>query len=68
MKPFFMVYGMGQGAPTARHDSFSRAKAEAERLARNNPGIEFYVLATVGCARKTDVEFTPLNTDDLVPF
>lgn len=71
--PFWMIYGMGQGSPTARHHSFETAKAEAERLARVCPGTEFYVLQTVGVAKKTDVDFRhiskdgPSSTDDL-PF
>lgn len=54
---FWMVYGLDQGAPTARHSSRSRAEDEARRLARNCPGIKFFVLETVACAEKIDVVF-----------
>lgn len=74
---FWMVYGMGQGQPTARHKTFDSARAEASRLARLNPGIDFFVLEAVGAARKVDVEFTDLRRlagevgrtlDDDIPF
>jgi hypothetical protein len=44
---FWMVYGAGQGAPTARHKSFDSARTEAERLARMVPGVRFFILETV---------------------
>lgn len=66
-EPFFMVYGLGQGAPTLCHPSFESAKAESERLAAKHPGITFYVLASVGKARRVDVEFTPIDLDP-IPF
>lgn len=62
---FWMVYGTGQGAPTFRHGTFEGAKAEAERLARQSPGIEFYVLRSIGRARRVDVEYTEC---DAIPF
>jgi len=62
-----MIYGLGQGVPTVVHDSIESANREAERLARSVPGTPFYVLATVGCAIKADVEFRQINVDD-IPF
>lgn len=44
---FWMVYGMGQGAPTVRHHAEEHAVAEAKRLSRSHPGIRFFVLASV---------------------
>lgn len=44
---FWMVYGKDQRAPTVRHMTRWQAQQEAQRLAKNNPGIEFYVLAAV---------------------
>lgn len=44
---FWMVYGMGQGAPTAMHRTVESAVAEAKRLSRSHPGIRFFVLASV---------------------
>jgi hypothetical protein len=54
---FWMVYGMNQGAPTARHGSEEIAKQEAQRLARNNPGTAFYVLKAIGVAERVDVTY-----------
>lgn len=72
-EPFWMVYGLGQGAPTFKHDTPDAAKTEAERLARISPGTTFYVLQTVGRARKHDVDFQPIKSshrgfDDDLPF
>ncbi len=41
---FWMVYGVGQRAPTYRHPSAHAAEREAIRLAKECPGIEFVVL------------------------
>lgn len=41
---FWMVYGHNQRAPTYEHLSYSAAEAEARRLAREAPGITFFVL------------------------
>lgn len=76
-QPFFMVYGMGQRQPTVRHKSIGSATREAERLAREHPGIEFYVLVTVSVSRRVDVQTAPLVHkhfvdamlhDDEIPF
>lgn len=69
---FWMVYGMNQRQPTIRHKSLGSARAEAERLARTCPGIDFFVLEAVGAARKVDVEYVDLRSardaDDEIPF
>jgi hypothetical protein len=39
-----MVYGIGQGRPTHKHDSEHSAQQEATRLARSMPGVQFVVL------------------------
>lgn len=41
---FFMVWRQGGGVPTVQHPTLGLAEAEAERLARANPGREFFVL------------------------
>lgn len=69
-----MVYGMDQNPPRVRHASFALASREAERLARSNPGIDFYVLAAVSRSRRVDVETEiitaewPAVHDDGIPF
>lgn len=66
-EPFWMIYGLGQGAPNHIHETRDSAKAEAERLARAHPGTRFYVLASVACAVKADVEFRHIDPCD-IPF
>jgi hypothetical protein len=71
IEPFWMVYGEHQGPPTMRHASRVIADGEAKRLARNNPGIRFFVLESVAVAEKHDVSFTTLtrrSIDDEIPF
>jgi hypothetical protein len=71
---FWMVYGLGQGAPTVQHSTFYFAKGEAHRLARNHPGIKFFVLRAVGVAERNDVTYRGLGkypdpyADDDRPF
>ncbi|MCS0501583.1 hypothetical protein [Ancylobacter mangrovi] len=76
---FWMVYGLGQGQPTVRHKTYASARDEAARLARNHPGVSFFVLAAVSVSRRVDVETTMLNPgvslgiegldeDALIPF
>lgn len=74
VKPFWMVYGVGQGAPTYQHPSPHAAKTEAERLARSYPGKTFVILEAIATVRKCDVEVTlicPSTRADLhddIPF
>ena len=42
---FWMVWRKDGNAPTHQHSSLGLAQKEAERLARQNPGATFYVLA-----------------------
>jgi hypothetical protein len=80
IKKFFMVYGVGQGCPRYEHKTRKRAEAEAQRLAKQLPGITFVVLAAVSGfhaerppvpevkpvkIEKPDVD--PVDTDD-IPF
>lgn len=43
-KQFWLVWNVGGGAPTRKHDSELSAICEAERLARMNPGNRFAVM------------------------
>lgn len=56
----------GPHAPRVRHRTFDAATAEAKRLANENPGAEFYVLAAEGLMRKVDVEWVPSTRH--IPF
>ncbi len=76
-RKFWMVYGLGHGAPTVRHKSEFSAINEAKRLARINPDVEFYVLETKHLAVKRDVDVShidgdgylrPRELDDDIPF
>lgn len=51
--PFWFVWNINGNAPRYRHESARNATAEAERLARLNPGETFIVLQSV-CARRFD--------------
>lgn len=62
---------LGRGIPTVRHDSRREAEAEAERLARNNPGETFHVLAAVAAHRFVQtvrVSLDGLEEDGGLPF
>lgn len=49
---FYMVWRQGTREIGVRHETFERAKGEAERLARANPSCTFYVLHAVGYAEQ----------------
>lgn len=45
--PFYMNYMEGGSTPCVQHKTIGEARAEAERLARNNHGKKVYVLKPV---------------------
>lgn len=47
-RPAFLVWNPSAGFPTFAHDSYQSAIKESERLARNNPGQSFHVMAIAG--------------------
>lgn len=63
---FFMVLGDGSGSTHIRHDTLDKARTEAERLARLNPGTKFYVLASLGHAVRNDPVVWEQHDD--IPF
>jgi len=65
--PFWLVWRDGGWAPQYKHDSRKSAENEAERLARENPGQDFYVLMPVSRTVKSDV-VTERFFDDELPF
>lgn len=73
-KRFWLIWSpQGVTPPSRRHDTPDSAQKEAERLAREAPGKEFYVLAAVGCAKKIDVEWSKASDEafeepDGIPF
>jgi hypothetical protein len=44
---FFMVYGVGGGAPAVKHTTEVKAETEALRLSKLNPNKEFVVLKAI---------------------
>lgn len=65
--PFWFVWNEQGHAPTHKHVTVESAKAEAERLARANPGERFTVLAALGTCEFDAVKWTQINHDE-VPF
>ncbi|MGD9862542.1 MAG: hypothetical protein AB7S99_04950 [Pseudodonghicola sp.] len=66
---FWMV--KGDGPTTYRHDSQASAEAEAQRLARLNPGQIFFVMEAVAAHRHIAVERISLRgrvDDEEIPF
>lgn len=74
---FWMVYGVGQGEPTFKHDTEAGAVDEAKRLARHHNDIPFVVLesktavikrefVTVTLRDRADAPSEPY--DDGIPF
>lgn len=62
MKPFWMVYGIGQGGPTVRHGTEDKAQREADRLARANPGVTYVLLEATKAVRRRDLDRFDLRT------
>ncbi len=65
---FWMV--KGPGPCNAKHESLAAAEAEAKRLARMNPDVEFIVLQAVTGFVKRDVDRIEVEDPDFeeVPF
>lgn len=68
---FWMVWNPNRNPPAYRHTSQAAAEAEAERLARLNPGEHFIVLEAVS-ARVVDnmhrIDMRNGGMDDGIPF
>lgn len=73
-RTFWIVWSpTGSSPPRCRHADEPSARAEATRLAKLNPGAEFFVLAAIGKAQKVDVAWSAASTevphdDDGIPF
>ena len=70
--PFWCVWNPTYGVPTVKHRSRDVALAEAKRLARCNPGQDFYVLAGIAHVVKNDCLVTRIGAgpdfDEEIPF
>jgi recombination protein RecT len=67
---FFIVWNPeGQRPPKFRHGTFGQASGEATRLARENPGAEFFVMEAKRSVRVRDLQVTDFaSNDDVIPF
>lgn len=65
--PFWFVWTPAGSAPTHKHGTLLAAKAEAERLARLNPGLKFHVLEAVGMCSHSSVHWVSVEKDQ-IPF
>lgn len=80
VKKYWMVHGIGCGAPHYCHASKTSAQAEAARLAKMSPGTIFTVLAAVDAYQAPQVNVRQVSvvkrvetsticlSDDDVPF
>ena len=76
--PFWIVWREDGGTPTKKHKTFSKARDEAQRLARAIPGAHFIVMAAAVGFQKRDLDETRfdlmhttvsiLDDDDDTPF
>ena len=53
--PFWLVWDPQGRAPTHKHQNEGLAQIEAERLARQNPGHQFYVLQPIMVVQRQDI-------------
>lgn len=65
--PFYLVWSKQGRTPVYEHPSRSSAANEAERLARMNPGQDFFVLMPVSVTLRQDVVTRKFITDE-IPF
>jgi hypothetical protein len=67
---FFIVWNpKGQRPPTFRHGTFGQASNEATRLARENPGADFFVMVAKRSLKVRDLLVTDFaSNDDGIPF
>lgn len=68
MQQYYMVLQPSTNYTSYRHNDYQVAKAEAIRLAKNNPGKEFVVLAAVATIVKDDVKVDEVPASDHIPF
>lgn len=67
---FYLVWSpQGTTPPSCRHLSQASADTEAKRLAKTNPGKQFYVLLALTVSEKPEVVTRELDTASaLIPF
>lgn len=63
MKSFYMIWNPEGRPPTHKHASFTLAKSEAHRLAKANPGQQFFILNAIGMVEKVETVYHDLEHD-----
>ena len=67
--PFWLVWCDTGFAPKFKHSTIESAEKEAERLARENPGRNFYVVMPICEMKKADVTVQHFTYEkDELPF
>lgn len=68
-KAFFLVWcPTGTKSPRFRHETYEDAVKEAERLAKDVPGQEFYVLCAETMRKVDNMTRVYFERNDVIPF
>jgi hypothetical protein len=68
MKATFYVYNPNTGYTRFSHPSQKSAEEEAERLAKQNPGTSFLVLAAISSCISRDIVWDRVDSVCDIPF
>jgi len=68
LPPFFLVWCEDGGSPTFKHETAYHAEQEARRLARQNPGQRFCVLAPMARIVTANTIVERFDCSDDIPF
>lgn len=63
MRQFWLVWNLKRSTPTVPHGTERQARAEAERLARSNPGETFHVVTSVGACTRSDLHWDEVEIE-----
>ena len=67
-RQFWIVWQENGGTPTHKHETKESAIAEAKRLAKLSPDNNFFVLESIGAAKKLEVTYTNFQNNDYDPI
>lgn len=65
---FWLVWNREGFPPRYQHETEAGARAEAERLARANPGKSFCVLTSIAEVQAVSVQWKELSKEPKEPF
>ena len=57
MNKFFLVWNESMSMPKVKHDTWEKARSEADRIAIKHPGDKIHILMSVGSCVKREVDF-----------